>query len=275
MKKTIILLSFVFLTFFSCTNPKSLLKSALKDEQKNKYDSAEQKYLTIIIKYDSSEFVPEAKYRLGLLYKDVKKDYTQAQMWFLDIINRHRDSEFCKLAYVGLLESPDYIGAIDGNKVILGDVESSGKNMQIITEYKKLDYDLYQANVKLYAGKSLIKQEEKFYYKVGNEIREYLVSPLKNPSARYTVVLKYPSKVATKWETEKEKKVVQYLIVEDSLVLKFRDKEFKNCIKVKEQVKGEKGVRFLYYAPNKGCVKITTTTIDNLTKEFPTMELVE
>lgn len=274
MKQIIFLFTFVFI-LFSCTNPKMLLKTAIKDEKKQKYDSAEQKYLTIIIKYSDSECVPEAKYRLGVIYKDIKKDYLQAQMWFSDIINRHKDSEFYKFACVGLLESPDYVGAIDGNKVVLGDVESDGRNMKIISEYKKIDYDLYQVTTKIYAGNNLVKQEQRFYYKVDTEIREYLIDPKKNLSTTYTTILKLPIKIGTKWETQKEKKLVECSIVEDSISLKFKDKEFGKCIKIMEQPKGEKGVRFLYYAPNKGCVKITTATIDNLKKEYPVVELVE
>ncbi len=276
MKRIIITITLAFfLTFFSCTNPKMLLKTAIKDEKKQKYDSAEQKYLTIIIKYNDSKYVPEAKYRLAVIYKDIKKDYLQAQMWFSDIINRHKDSDFYKLACVGLLESPDYVGAVDGNRVVLGDVESDGENMKIISEYKKIDYDLYQVKTKIYAGNNLVKQEQRFYYKVDTEIREYLVDPKKDPSAAYTVILKLPIKIGTKWETQKANKLVMCSIIEDSISLKFKNKEFEKCIKVMEQQKGEKGIRFLYYAPNKGCVKITTATIDYFKKEYPVVELIE
>jgi len=146
------------------------MKKALKNEKNQRYDIAEKNYLTIIIKYPTSDYVAEAKYRLGLLYKDVKKDYLQARMWFSQVVNQHKDTEFIKLAEVGILESPDYSGALDNNRVVLGDVDSLGRNMKIVTEFKKLDCDLYECNLKLFAGEILVKQEKRYYLKKGNEV---------------------------------------------------------------------------------------------------------
>jgi hypothetical protein len=272
--KFIILL--LFLIYSCAPSPQRLLKQAIKDEQRQNYSSAEQKYLTIIVKYSTSDVVPEAKYRLGLLYKDIFKDYTQAQLWFSKIVNEHKDSQFYRLAQIGILESPDYLGIIDGNKVVLGDIESLGKNMQFVTEYKKLDFDLYTATTKLYAGERIIRQYTKFYYKDGDMIKESDVNLKTNKTDKYTIVFKLPIQKNNSWTTEKEGKTVVYTIVDTSLTVKTKKGySFENCIKVMEQNKGEKGVRFLYYAPNKGCVKISTTNISELYKEYTTMELVE
>ena len=276
MKDNLIFL-FTFLVLYSCT-PSSdrLLKQALKDEQKQNYSSAEQKYLTIIVKYSTSDVVPEAKYRLGMLYKDIFKDYYQAQLWFSKIVDEHKDSKFYKLAQVGLLESPDYLGIIDGNKITLGDIESLGKNMRFVVEYKKLDVDLYIGSTKLYAAERIIRQYTKFYYKDGNEIKESDVNLKTEKTDKYTIILKLPIQKNNSWSTEKENKIVIYKVFDTNLRLKTKKGFiFENCIKIMEQNKGEKGVRFLYYAPNKGCVKITTTNISELYKEYTTMEVIE
>ncbi len=261
----------------NCSNPKSLIENALKDEKNERYDSAQQKYLTIIVKYPKSDFVLEAKYRLGLIYKDVKKDYFQARMWFSQVVNYHQESEFVKFAKVGILESPDYVGAIDGNVIILGDIESRGKNMKSVFEFKKLDFDLYRCGCKLYAGEKLVREEERFYLKTEDEIREYFENP-KNSTKKdlkYTIIYKTPSEIGNSWSTIKENKEVSYKIVDTSLRLKFAKKEFENCIKVLERYKNETGIRYLYYAPNKGCVRITTSSTKNPDKEFTVLELVE
>jgi hypothetical protein len=265
------------LLLYSCTpSPQQLLKQAIKDEQKQNYTSAEQKYLTIVVKYNTSDVAPEAKYRLGLLYKDIFKDYIQAQLWFTKVIDEHKESQFCRLAQIGLLESPDYLGIIDGNKIVLGDIESLGKNMRFVTEYKKLDFDLYSATTKLYAGETIVKQYTKFYYKDGDTVKESSVNLKTDNTAKYTTIFKLPIQKNNSWTTEKEGKTVVYTIVDTNLTVKTKKGfSFENCIKVMEQNKGEKGVRFLYYAPNKGCVKITTANITELYKEYPTIELVE
>lgn len=279
IKRLISFIIFLFpiLVVFNCSNPKSLIKNALKDEQNKNYDSAEQKYLTIIVKYPKSDYVVEAKYRLGLIYKDVKKDYFQARMWFSQVVNHHQESEFAKFAKVGILESPDYIGAIDGNVIILGDIESGGKNMKSVFEFKKLDFDLYKCSCKLYAAETLVRKEEKFYLKTENEIREYFENPKSSQKKdlKYTIIYKDPQEVGKSWRTFKENKEVSYTIVETSLRLKFTKTEFENCIKILERYKNETGIRYLYYAPNKGCVKITTSSIKNPDKEYVVLELVE
>jgi len=253
-----------------------LLKQAVKDEQKQNYSSAEQKYLTIIVKYPTSNIVDEAKYRLGLLYKDIFKDYSQANLWFSKIVDEHKGSKFYRLAQIGLLESPDYFGIIDGNKIILGDIESLGKNMRIIIEYKKLDVDLYIATTKLYAAEKIVRQYTKFYYKDGEEIKESDVNLKTEKTDKYTIILKLPIQKNNSWTTQKENKTVIYTIFDTNLTVKTtKGFIFTNCIKIMEQNKGEKGVRFLYYAPNKGCIKITTTNISELYKEYTTMEVIE
>jgi len=268
----------IFLFFlFSCTpSPQHLLKQAIKEEQKQNYSSAEQKYMTIIVKHSKNELVCEAKYRLALLYKDVYKDFLQAQLWFSEIINNHKDTKFHRLAQIGLLESPDYLGIIDGNRISIGDVESLGKNMRFFTEYKKLDYDLYISTTRLYAGDKVIRQYVKYYYKDGEEIKESDYNLKTKNSDKYTVVLKLPIRKNNSWTTKKEGKVVIYTIFDTNLTVKVKKGYvFENCIKVMEQNKGEKGVRFLYYAPNKGCVKITTASIFDLYKEYTVMEVVD
>lgn len=268
-------ITIIFLFFIiSCSSPKMLIEQAKKDEQRQRYDSAEQKYLTIIIKHNQSEYTSEAKYRLGLLYKDVKKDYLQARMWFNEVITRHPDSEFVKLAEVGILESPDYTGVLDGNVTVLGDVESYGRNMKLTTEYTKLDYNLYIGKYKLYAGDKLVRQYEKYYLKQGDEIKEFDVNPQKVAVKDYTVIMKYPVKPDISWLTKKDNKEVVYTIVATDLQIKLRDKVFNDCVKLKEYVKGEKGIRFIYYAPNKGCVRITTAVVGS-TKEFPVVEIIQ
>ncbi len=270
-------ITLLFFLLFSCVqSPNKLLNQAIKDEQKQNYSSAEQKYLTIIVKYSTSNVATEAMYRLGLLYKDIFKDYTQARLWFSKIVDEHKNSKFYRLAQVGLLESPDYLGIIDSNKVVLGDTESLGKNMRFVTEYKKLDFDLYTATTKLYAGEAVIKQYVKFYYKDGDTVKESSVNLKTDNTDKYTILLKLPIQKNSSWTTEKEGKPVVYTIVDTNLVVKTKKGySFENCIKIMEQNKGEKGVRFLYYAPNKGCVKISTSNISELYKEYTTMELVE
>lgn len=273
MKPVLFFLTIIL--FFSCTNPKTLLRQALNNEQKGNYDVAEQKYLTIIVKYPTSEYVVEAKYRLGLLYKDIEQDYVQARMWFSDIIKNYPDSEFYRLAEIGFLESPDYIGALDKNKVILGDVESAGRNMKIVTTFNKIETDLYNCVCELYAGDKLVRREIKFYLKTGKEVREYMSNPKTGGKSKYTVVFKLPAEVGNEWNTEKENKKVTYTVVESGLKLKTKKFEFDNCIKIMESFAGETGIRYLYYAPNKGCVKITTSSLKNPKQEFTVLELIE
>lgn len=261
--------------FFSCSNPKSLLYQALKNEKKGNYDVAEQKYLTIVVKYPSSEYVIEAKYRLGMIYKDIRQDYVQARMWFSDIIKNYPDSEFYKLAEIGLLESPDYIGVVDNNKIVLGDIESFGKNMKMVTEFKKIETDLYRCNCELYAGNNLVRRETKFYLKTGREIREYMSDPKTMDKTKYTVVFRLPAEIGTEWTTQKENRQVTYTITETGVKIKTKKGEFENCIKIMESFTNETGIRYLYYAPNKGCVKITTSSLKNPKQEFTVLELVE
>ncbi|MCX7941385.1 MAG: hypothetical protein N2555_06410 [Endomicrobia bacterium] len=270
----LIIIFIIFLLCISCIPPKMLMEQAKRDEQNQRFDKAEQKYLTIIIKHNKSEYVPEAKYRLGLLYKDVKKDYLQARMWFNEIISRHPDSEYVKPAEVGILESPDYIGAIDGNIITIGDIESGGKNMRLATEFKKLDYNLYIGKYKLFAGEKVVKTYDRYYLKENGEIREYTVNPKTSTSKNYTVMIKYPVETNTSWTTQKDNKQVAYTIVAKDLQLKLQNKTFDGCIKVREYIKGEKGIRFIYYAPNKGCVRITTAMLDE-PKEYTVMELIQ
>ncbi|MCX7716685.1 MAG: hypothetical protein N2Z73_04640 [Endomicrobia bacterium] len=266
---------FLLLILFSCSTPESLLRQAIKDEQKQNYEAAEEKYLTIVVKHSLSKYVPEAKYRLGLIYKDIKKDYIQSRMWFSDIIVNHRDSEFYRLAEIGVLESPDYLGIIDENKVILGDIESSGKNMKMVTKFKKLEIDLYRCNCELYAGEKLVRKEDKFYLKTGKEIREYTSNPKMEKGLKYTLVFKLPVEIGNEWETQKENKPVSYTIVANRLSVKCKKIEFHDCIKIMESYKGETGIRYLYYAPNKGCIKITTSSLKNPRQEFPVLEFIE
>lgn len=273
MKKCLI---YIFLFFIGCSNPKSLIESAKKDEQKGLYSKAEQKYLTVVVKFSQSPQLPEAKYRLGLIYKDILKDYIQANMWFSDIIRNHRETEFYKLAEVGLLESPDYVGALDGNLVVLGDKESGGKNMRITYEFKKVEFDLYSVVCKLFAGEKLVRQENKFYLKTLGEIREYSVNPKTHKGdLKYTLIFKLPVEVGNRWTTRKEEKEVIYNIVGTGLTVKLKSKSFENCIKISENYKGETGIRYLYYAPNKGCIKVATSSLKNPQQEFTVLELVD
>lgn len=273
--KHIFILLLTFIIFSCATGPESLLRRAIKDEQKQKYDLAEQKYLTIVVKYPSSEYVSEAKYRLGLIYKDIKKDYVQARMWFSDIIINHKDSNFYTLAEVGMLESPDYTGILDGNKVILGDIESGGKNMRIETVIKKIDVNLYSSISQLYAGDKLVRKVEKFYLKTDQQVREYSSNPSIDKNLKYTVIFKLPAETGNQWKTEKENRTVIYTIVATGLQLKLKNFAFEDCIKILERYENETGIRYLYYAPNKGCVKITTSSLNNPTREFPVIELIQ
>ncbi|MCX7910275.1 MAG: hypothetical protein N2505_01655 [Endomicrobia bacterium] len=272
-----ILLYFLVIFIFSCSNPKNLLESGIKNEQEGNYEEAERKYLTIVVKFPQSEYAPEAKYRLGLIYKDIIKNYQQANMWFSEIIKNHKETKFYKLAEVGILESPDYLGALDNNKIILGDVESGGKNMKMMIEFKKIDFDLYSYKCKLYAGEKLVRQEDRFYLKTGQEIREYSVNPKtsKEKDLRYTLILKLPVEVGNKWKTSKENREVTYTIVATDLTVKFKNKIFSNCIKILESYKGQQGIRYLYYASNKGLIKITTSSLRNPQQEFPVLEFIE
>lgn len=266
---------FLFLFFLlGCSSPKMLLESAKKDEQNQRYDKAEQKYFTVVIKHSDTIYAVEARYRLALLYKDIKKDYLQAQMWFNEIIARHPGSEYAKLAEVGILESPDYTGVLDGNVIVLGDVESYGKNMKLTAEFTKLEYNLYIGRYKLFAGDRLVRQYEKYYLKQSGEVREYDANPQKAMIKNYSIIMKLPIKSNVSWTTIKDNKEVVYTIVATGLQLKLRDKTFDDCIKVREYVKGERGVRFIYYAANKGCVKMTTGLLDG-TKEFPVVESIQ
>ncbi len=271
------LLTIIFFLLLGCSNPKSLIKKALENEKNQKYDVSEQNYLKVIIKYSTSEYVAEAKYRLGLLYKDVKKDYLQARIWFAQVVNQHKETDFAKLSDVAILESPDYLGALDHNKVVLGDVDTFGKNMKVVSEFKKLDYDLYECNFKLYAGEQLVRQEKRYYFKKSGEIREYSENPKisKTKNLSFTILLKQPIEVGNQWMTIKENKEVLYKIVETNLKVKLKKFEFEDCIKVLEEYKGVPGVKYLYYAPNKGCIKITTSSLKDLKQEYPVLELVE
>ncbi|MEN3013586.1 MAG: hypothetical protein ABDH23_03095 [Endomicrobiia bacterium] len=276
--KGFLLIKYIFLfLIFSCSSPDRLLKSAIEDEKKNRYDKAEQKYLTLIVKFPHSRDVVEAKYRLGLIYKDIMKDYAQAIMWFSDIIKNHQDSEFYKPAEVGILESPDYIGALDNNSVILGDVETGGKNMKIVNEFDKIDFDLYKCICKLYAGEKLVRQEIKFYLKTSQEIREYDVNPKmsKEKNLKYSIVFRLPVEAGTKWVTKKEDKEVIYTIVAKDIRVKLKNHEFNNCVKILETYKGQEGIRYLYYAAGKGCIKIATSSVKKPNQEFSVLELIE
>lgn len=266
----------ILLFFVGCSNPNNLLESGKKYEQIGLYNKAEQKYLTVVVNFPKSPQVPEAKYRLGLLYKDVMKDYVQASMWFSDILKNHKETEFYKLADVCLLESPDYVGALDGNLVVLGDKESGGKNMKITYEFKKIDFDLYSVIFRLFAGEKLIRQERKFYLKTNGEIREYNINPkTQKKDLKYTLIFKLPVEKGRRWTTKKEDKETVYTIVDTGLTVRLKNKIFENCIKISENYKGETGIRYLYYAPNKGCIKIATSSLRNPQEEFTVLELIE
>ncbi len=265
----------VFITLFiitSCIGPDGILKKAIQYEQKQKYELAEQQYLKLILKFPNHELTAEAMYRLGLIYKNVKQDFVQSQMWFKQVVNKFPNSKYKELAEIGLIESPDYSGVLDGNKVILGDSETQGRNMLLIAEYKKLDYNLYVGHLHLYAGKKFVREEKKYYLKIGTEIREYPQLP--KEGIPYVVILKLPYRKNNVWKTYKEGKTVFYKIVADEIQVTITGKTFNNCIKVVEQYEGSTGIKNIYYAPNVGCIRITTGSIAQPDKEYPVSEFV-
>lgn len=271
----IIYIIIVCIIFFSCNSPKNLLNQAKKYEKQKNYDAAEKNYLNLIIKYPKEALVAEAMYNLGNIYKDIRKDYSQSQLWFSQIITKFPESEYKKLAQVAILESPDYFGLVDGNTIILGDVESLGKNMKIKTTVKKLDYNLYLTEQKLFAGKKLVRVEKKFYLKTDNEIREFVTDPRTiSKKETYTVVLKYPYKNGVGWSTKKDNKNVSYTIVGTDLSVKIDEKSFDRCIKIMEKFDNTAGVKYLYYAPNIGCIKIATASSERLNKEYVSVQKI-
>lgn len=271
MKKFFPLIILVII-FLSCTDPKNILSKAKKYQVQNKYDNAERLYLRLIIKYPTDDLAAEAMYNLGLIYKDVKKDYPQSKLWFSQIITKFPYSDFKDLAQVGMLDSPDYFGLNENNTLLLGDPETGGKNMRIKNKISKLDYNLFLLEQTLFAGEKVVRVEKRYYLKTGTEIREFLADPTKNKNAIYSVVLKLPYEKNNFWQTKKDGKNVTYTIVEDNVKIKIKDKEFVNCIKVMEQVENSVGIKYLYYAPNVGCVKITTTTILQKDKEYVSVQ---
>jgi tetratricopeptide (TPR) repeat protein len=272
---SVLLIGVIFFILFFSNNPRNLLNRAKKFEKQKSYDKAEKIYLSLVIKYPQENFVAEAMYNLGNIYKDIKKDYSQSRMWFSQVITKFPTSDYAKFSYVSILESPDYLGLLDGNMTVLGDIESFGKNMKIKTEIKKLDYNLYLSNQNLFAGEKFVREEKRYYLKTNNEIREYLVDPRNIVGQEvYTVVLKYHYNQGMSWTTKKDNKNVTYTIVATDLNLKIREKNFDGCIKVMEKIDGAYGVKYLYYAPNVGCIKITTATLENLSKEHVTVEII-
>ncbi len=270
-------LMLITLTFLCCCIPtaEKIIKDAYRYEQQNKFELAEQQYIKIIVKYPRSKFSAEAMYRIGLIYKDIKKDFTQATFWFNQLISRYPDNKFVPMAQVAIMESPDYTGAIDGNLLLLGDVETSGKNMRIKTLFQKLDYNLYLSISTLFAGEKFVREEKTYYLKSNDEIRVYYRDPrISTTQLDFTTILKYPLEVGNSWNTYKEKKSVTYTIVAKDLEVKIGNTKYNNCIKLLETYKNTTGIKYIYYAPNIGCIKITTSTKDNPHKEFPTVCLI-
>jgi hypothetical protein len=278
MKKLfyIVIILFISITFFSCNNAKNLLERAKRYEKQKNYDAAERSYLSLIIKYPKEEIVAEAMYNLGNIYKDIRKDYSQSQIWFSQVITKFPNSEYAKFSKVSILEAPDYLGLLDGNVTVLGDTDSFGKNMLIKTTVQKLDYNLYLVEQNLFAGEKFVRKEKKFYLKTDNEIREFSVDPRTSSSEGkfYTTVLQYPYKKGVSWTTIKDNKKVVYTIVDIGLTIEINKKKFSECIKIMEKFENAIGVKYLYYAPNVGCIRITTASSERSEKEFVSVEAI-
>lgn len=285
MKNKGILYSFVMLllvvllvSIFSCDTPQAVLSRGKKFLKEKRFENAEKEFLSVVIKWPSDKNCAEAMFELGNICKEIKKDYNQSVLWYSQVVKKFPATEFAKVAEVKILESPDYLGLIDKNRVILGDSETKGRNMRLETRVEKLDYNLYLMQSDLFAGDKFVRTEKKYYLKKNGEIREFNVNPseIKNESkVESKIVLKYPFVSGNVWKTYFAGKSFVLKIVEDNITMNIADKKFDKCIKVMEKIEDSVGVKYFYYAADVGCIKITTASNEESKKEYTSVELVK
>lgn len=251
-----IMLAAVFL--LAGCGPSAQFKRAQGLETKGYFVEAGLAYEEIARKYPENPLAPEALYRVGHIYQNRLKLYSQAGNFYKRIIDRYpAASPWAAFAKRSLLDSPDYYPLAKGSFWIEGDSETGGRNMRsewICTETSSGTYCIRR---RISAGSQFVSETKRLYRKEDYEVREFAGSG----ASSYTTLLSYPYYEGKKWYPRRDGQSLTFTIVSRNAALKVKAGEFANCLKICEQNPMIPGsVKYNYYAPGVGWVLTTTAS---------------
>jgi VanZ family protein len=228
------------------------LKKAAQLEDGGYLVEAAMKYESVYKRHPGSERAPEALYRLGRLYRDRLKLYSQAGHYFSAVIDKYPgSSSWVNLSKYGLLTSPDYFPLTDKSFWIEGDSQTGGRNMRAEWVCQEISPNVHTIVKRISAGDRLVAQVKRAYRKEDLEVREYADAR----TERYTVIMSYPFIEGRSWKNLQDGKLISYKIVSRIAAVKVKAGEFANCLKISEESSAAPGsVKYNYYAPGVGWI---------------------
>lgn len=153
-------------------------------------------------------------------------------------------------AMKALFVCPDYFPLDRSQSWTYGDSETGGRNARQRTNVADADSGKAATLTRLYAGKSQISRQKKFYRFSGWNLVE-------TQGGFDTIILKYPVVKGSSWITSIGGRKARFTVEAEGITVKVRAGEFQNCVKVRQQPEGIPSWIYEYYAPWTG--KILTS----------------
>lgn len=256
--------------FLAACGPGAKLDRAQGLEKKGYYVEAGQTYEEIAGKYPKDPIAPEALYRVGRIYQNRLKLYSQAGSFYKRLLDAYPAAiPWAALAKRSLLDSPDYFPLTKGSFWIEGDSETKGTNMRSEWNCAETSTGTYRITRRISAGSRFVSESKRFYRKENYEVREYASAG----APGYTVILSYPYYEGKKWKQQSDGRSATFTIVSRGAALKVKAGEFANCLKVSEENSLIPGsIKYNYYAPGVGWVLTTTASAGG--REHKNTELI-
>ncbi len=107
------------------------------------YEQARLEYATLIDRYAESEYRDDAAYRFCVAYYR-EGDFEKARTAYERFLSQHSDSPFVVNARMGLVQTLEELGDVDGALTVLGSLEQDYPNREIIL--RKVDSLLKKKN---------------------------------------------------------------------------------------------------------------------------------
>ncbi|MFA6434803.1 MAG: hypothetical protein WCW52_08920 [Elusimicrobiales bacterium] len=153
-------------------------------------------------------------------------------------------------ALKGLFICPDYFPVDLPLAWTYGDSQTGGANAMQSTRVADRGFDKVYTLTRIYAGRTLIARQKKFYRYSGSDL-------VAKQDGYDTIILKYPVVKGASWISRSGGRPARFTVVEAGLTVKVRAGVFSDCIKVKQQLEGLPSWIYEYYAPWTG--KILTS----------------
>lgn len=243
---------------FAGCGPSARFERAQGLEKKGYFVEAGLAYEEIARKYPEDPLSPEALYRVGRIYQNKLKLYSQAGSFYKRVIDRYpAASPWAAFARRSLLDCPDYYPLTQGSFWIEGDSETGGRNMRSEWNCTETSSGTWCIRRRISAGSQFVSETKRFYRKEDYEVREYPGSD----ASRYTTLLSHPYYEGKTWRSRRDGRSLTFTVVSLNAALKVKAGEFANCLKICEENPMIPGsVKYNYYAPGVGWVLTTTAS---------------